>query len=85
VELTARLSRIRQQATEKLELVKGIGPKYAARLRAGGIVTLSALANTSVPQLQEIIQPRRWQKPAFDKWIQQAQRLSRQKKIKAEE
>jgi len=30
--------------------------------------------------LQEIIQPRRWQRPAFDKWIKQAQRLSGKEK-----
>jgi chromosome segregation ATPase len=82
VDLTTKLYRIRQEAAEKLELVKGIGPTYAARLRTAGIGTVNALANTNATQLQEIIQPRRWQKPAFESWIKQAQRLSRQEKLK---
>jgi chromosome segregation ATPase len=82
VDLTTRLYRIRQEAAENLQLVKGIGPTYAARLRAAGIGTVNALANTNATQLLEIIQPRRWQKPAFESWIKQAQRLSRQEKLK---
>jgi len=82
VDLTTRLYRIRQAEAENLERIKGIGPKYAAQLRAGGITSLATLANADVAQLQEIIQPRRWQKPAFQSWIQQAQRLSRTAKAK---
>ena len=85
VDLTTRLYRSRQEAAENLQLVRGIGPIYAARLRAGGIATLNALANASVTQLQGIIQPRRWQRPAFDKWIKQAQRLSRKETLKAKQ
>ena len=80
VDFTTRLYRIRQEAAENLQLVRGIGPIYAARLRTGGITTLNVLANASVTQLQEIIQPRRWQRPAFEKWIKQAQQLTRKEK-----
>ena len=80
VDLTTRLYRLRQAEAEKLERIVGIGPKYAARLRAGGITTITALASTTVEQLREIIQPQRWQKPKFDFWIKQAQQLSRQRK-----
>ncbi|MCI0478872.1 MAG: helix-hairpin-helix domain-containing protein, partial [Anaerolineales bacterium] len=82
VDLTTRLYRIKQEEAEQLERVNGIGPRYAARLRTGGITTLNALANANVAQLQEIIQPRRWQKPAFPSWIKQAERLSRKEKSK---
>lgn len=80
VDLTTRLYRLRQAEMEKLERIVGIGPKYAARLRAGGITTITALAHATVEQVQEIIQPRRWQKPKFDFWIKQAQQLSRRRK-----
>jgi predicted flap endonuclease-1-like 5' DNA nuclease len=81
-DLTAKIKLLEQGKGEDLETIKGIGPKYAERLREAGIGSLNDLANATVQRLEEIIAPPKWQQPAFTYWIDQAQRLSQEQKPK---
>jgi len=57
---------------EDLTLIQGIGPRYAEKLNAAGILTFAALANAREDDLNAAIQPEPWQKVDYDLWQDQA-------------
>jgi predicted flap endonuclease-1-like 5' DNA nuclease len=59
----------------RLEIIAGIGPTYARRLREGGILTLTDLAEAEVDQLREIIKLQPWHGRNPQVWIDEAKRL----------
>jgi len=61
---------------DPLEKIDGVGPKYEKLLVDTGIVTFAQLAKTSEARLQEIIQPKEWQKVDFAAWIAEAKELA---------
>lgn len=60
---------------DDLTRVRGIGPKFAGILAAGGITSFEQLAAASPDELQNIIQPSAMQKPNFEGWSRQATAL----------
>jgi predicted flap endonuclease-1-like 5' DNA nuclease len=58
---------------DDLEIIEGIGPVYARKLRAAGITTFAQLAGTAEARLTEIIAAQAWQKVSYSDWIAQAQ------------
>lgn len=61
---------------DDLTQLRGIGPAFAARLRAGGIMTFAALAASTPEQLAAVVQAPDWRRPDYAAWIAQArQRL----------
>jgi predicted flap endonuclease-1-like 5' DNA nuclease len=60
-------------APDPLEVIEGIGPIYADRLRQAGIRTFAALAETAAEDLRAITGTTRWD-PA--EWIAQARKLA---------
>jgi predicted flap endonuclease-1-like 5' DNA nuclease len=60
-------------APDPLEVIEGIGPIYADRLRQAGIRTFAALAEAAVDDLRAITGSTRWD-PA--EWIAQARKLA---------
>lgn len=62
---------------DDLTAIHGIGPVYAARLRAAGLATYAAIAAASADQLAAIVAPDGVRVPAVDDWIAQAQSLTR--------
>lgn len=65
-------------AQESLEVIKGIGPVYARKLNAAGVVTFADLATTSVEQLRAIVAPEGQVVPHIETWIAQAAQLAAQ-------
>ena len=63
------------QTHDKLDLIKGIGKVYAARLNEAGIYSFAALAEMTPERLAEIVQLREWQAGAPVEWIEQAKQL----------
>lgn len=59
-----------------LQEIKGIGPKTAEKLLAGGIQTFSHLAAATPEQLDAIVQAPDWRKPDYAGWIEQARNLA---------
>lgn len=57
---------------DDLTLIQGIGPRYADKLNAAGILTYAALANARKDDLQAAIQPEPWQKVDYNVWQDQA-------------
>jgi predicted flap endonuclease-1-like 5' DNA nuclease len=57
---------------DDLTVIQGIGPRFAEKLGAGGILTYAALANASEEDLNAAIQPEPWQKVEYDRWQEQA-------------
>ena len=57
---------------DDLTVIQGIGPRFAEKLGAGGILTYAALANASEEDLNAAIQPEPWQKVDYETWQQQA-------------
>jgi predicted flap endonuclease-1-like 5' DNA nuclease len=57
---------------DDLTRIKGIGPRYAGVLAAGGILSYDDLAATKPAQLRDIIKPSVMQQINFDSWISQA-------------
>lgn len=57
---------------DDLTRIRGIGPKYAATLAAGGISSFAALAGATPDQVRAIINPTPRQQLDFDSWIAQA-------------
>ncbi len=57
---------------DNLEQIAGIGPVYANKLRAAGVVTFADLARLRADRLTDIIQPNRWQLIEPDRWITEA-------------
>lgn len=66
---------IEAPAADDLTRVRGIGPKFAGILSAGGITTFEQLADASPDTLRDIIRPSAMQKPNFEGWSQQAATL----------
>jgi hypothetical protein len=64
------------QKRDPLEKIDGIGPKYEKMLFEAGIFTFAQLAETPEGRLQEIIQPKEWQKVEFAKWIAEAKEFA---------
>jgi Helix-hairpin-helix domain len=60
---------------DDLEVIHGIGPAYARRLKAAGIVTYLELASQTPVQLEKIMGPR-VRAADLGSWIQQAKKLS---------
>ena len=60
------------QIGDDLTRLEGIGPTYALRLRAAGIVTFRQLADTEPETLDRIIGAPAWRKVNFGDWIDQA-------------
>ncbi|MCL5994695.1 MAG: hypothetical protein M1546_01415, partial [Chloroflexi bacterium] len=68
------------QETEEamsLEMIKGIGSGYAARLQAAGITTIRDLANATPGQLEAIIKAPKWRQPDYTTWIRSARMIVR--------
>jgi len=61
---------------DDLARIEGIGPVYAARLRAAGITTFAQLAEADDAQLAGIIQPPSWRKIDYASWREQARLLA---------
>jgi predicted flap endonuclease-1-like 5' DNA nuclease len=61
---------------DDLTRIKGIGPRYAAVLAEGGIVSFDDLAAATPEQLRAIIKPSVMQRIDFDSWILQATALA---------
>ncbi len=61
---------------ERLEVIRGIGPKFAERLHAAGIHTFAALAAETPERLREIVRAQSWQKIEPEAWIAEARRLA---------
>jgi predicted flap endonuclease-1-like 5' DNA nuclease len=57
---------------DDLEIIEGIGPAYATKLRAAGVTTFAQLAATDEAKLNEIITAPAWRKPHYADWIAQA-------------
>jgi len=57
---------------DDLTLLEGIGPSYATRLRASGIVSFEQLAGSDEETLAIIIGAPAWRRPSFTEWIAQA-------------
>ncbi|MCU0502942.1 MAG: DUF4332 domain-containing protein [Anaerolineae bacterium] len=62
----------RGTAGDDLLIVEGIGPVYAAKLRAAGIATFDQLAEADDARLAEIIQAPAWRKVNYADWREQA-------------
>ena len=63
---------------DDLTQIQGIGPSYQQKLQAAGITRFAHLAATSNAEFDRILQPRSFQKLAYEGWRQQAQQLSLQ-------
>ncbi len=61
-----------QAAGDDLTRLEGIGPAYAARLNAAGIMTFADLATADETRLSEIIAAPGWRKVNYGEWIEQA-------------
>ncbi len=61
---------------DRLEVIRGIGPKFAERLRSAGIRTFNALAAETPEHLREIVRAQSWQKVEPEVWIAEARRLA---------
>jgi len=62
----------RGTAGDDLLIIEGIGPVYAAKLRAAGITTFAQLAEADDARLAEIIQAPAWRKVNYADWREQA-------------
>ncbi len=62
----------RGTAGDDLLIIEGIGPVYAAKLRAAGITTFAQLAEADDARLAEIIQAPVWRKVNYADWREQA-------------
>lgn len=62
-------------APSPLLRIRGIGPAFAARLAAGGIASLEALAASTPERLAAVIQAPDWRRPDYRGWIEQAKGL----------
>jgi predicted flap endonuclease-1-like 5' DNA nuclease len=62
----------RGKAGDDLLIIEGIGPVYAAKLRAAGITTFAQLAEADDARLAEIIQAPAWRKVNYADWREQA-------------
>lgn len=60
---------------EKLLVIDGIGPTFANKLAAGGVMTLDDLARLSPDELALLMQAPDWRRPDYQGWIEQAQKL----------
>jgi len=63
-------------ASDRLEMVKGIGAVFAKRFNEAGVYTFGDLAQLSPDRIREIIQPQEWQKIEPEAWIEQAAELA---------
>lgn len=59
-------------APDDLQAINGIGPTYAQRLRAAGILSFADLAAQSVDRLREIAQIKPWHVHDPAEWIEEA-------------
>ncbi len=64
------LARVSPAERENLEMITGIGPTYADRLRAGGIETPRALAESSAEEVAELAEV---SEKRTERWIHRAQ------------
>ncbi len=57
---------------DDLTRLAGIGPAFAAHLRAAGVTTFAALAASTPEALAAIVQAPDWRRPDYASWIEQA-------------
>ncbi|MGC8782558.1 MAG: helix-hairpin-helix domain-containing protein, partial [Anaerolineae bacterium] len=62
--------------TDDLTRIEGIGPVYAAKLRAAGITSFAQLAEADDARLAGIIQAPSWRKIDYASWREQARLLA---------
>jgi len=79
-ELDALLALARQvdaaaETGDDLTQIRGIGPSFAGKLKAGGIVSFAALAGSSPEALAAIVAAPDWRRPDYPAWIEQARQL----------
>lgn len=63
-------------AGDDLTRLAGVGPAFAATLRAAGVTTFAALAASTPDALAAIVQAPDWRRPDYTSWIEQAQALA---------
>ncbi len=63
---------------DNLTQISGIGPVYRRKLHEAGVKTFAQLAALTPEELTAIIQPADYQKPAFEQWTADAERLAAQ-------
>jgi 1,4-alpha-glucan branching enzyme len=54
---------------DDLQEIRGVGPVFARRLYAAGVLTYADLAGLSPDRLREIVQAQNWQKIDPEAWI----------------
>jgi predicted flap endonuclease-1-like 5' DNA nuclease len=57
---------------DNLEILEGIGPKRAAKLRQAGVTNYARLAMLTPAWLNDIIKAPAWRRPSYEDWIAQA-------------
>jgi len=62
---------------DDLEIINGIGPVFARKLKRGGVRTFKQLAEAAPDQLAAIIKASEWRTPDYASWIKQAKHLAR--------
>lgn len=71
----SRMSTIPTAAADNLEVINGIGPTYARRLREAGVKTFSELTDQTPERLREITGLKAWQAADPADWIAEARQL----------
>ncbi len=61
---------------QDLELISGIGPVFAKRLKNAGINSYADLANLTAQEVRDIVKVKKWQRLDAVSWIAQAVELS---------
>lgn len=69
---SAGISELREE--DDLQVIQGIGPAYASRLKEAGIRTYKQLSELTADELQEITAVTRWDP---EQWINEARSLAR--------
>jgi len=76
VEMPSRSAALPTSIPDNLEVINGIGPTYARRLREAGIKTFADLTNQPPERLREITGLKTWQAADPADWISEARQLA---------